>query len=626
MTSRLCRSFAFVALGLAVLPLGAAVAQDWSAPLPPPPPWSGKSRTLVRPADDPWVTPAEKSAFFTTPSYDETVAWLRRLAAAAPQLRLVSLGKSGEGRELWMVVASAEGAGTPEELRRNGRPTLLAQAAIHAGEIDGKDAGLMLLRDLTVGKRLDLLAKANLLFVPILNADGHERRTALSRINQRGPENAGWRTTARNLNLNRDYTKLDTPEIRAMVAALQTWSPDLYYDLHVTDGADYQYDITFGGPRRGGWSPAIGAWMEDVLRPELDRALRDAGHVPGPLWVANFVDNTDPLKGFVDYPQQARFSDGYGDARHLPAVLVENHSLKPYEQRVLGTYVLLEATLRHLGAHGDALREATRRDRERREARVVIERKGEEAAKEVEVLGVDWRTTPSQVSGGTRIEWTGKPRTFRAPLRGSDAVALAVARPKAYWIAPQWSDVIDRLGWHGIVMERLTAPREVEVDGCRLSGVSIATEPFEGRVGLGGGGGEPWSTGASAPGSGKAGCTVERRRERFPAGSVRISTDQPLGTLAMLLLEPGSADSFLRWGFFHEILQRTEYVEGYVMEPLAERMLAADPKLRAQYEQAVAADAELAKSAQARLAWLYRRTPWADDRYLLYPVFTESAP
>src|SRR5688500_11431867 len=194
MTQFLRRSLAAFGLGILLVATAATAAPDWSAPLPPPPPWSGQSRALARPADDPWVTPAEKSGFVTTPSYDETVAWLRRLAAAAPQLRLVSLGKSGEGRELWMVVATAEGAGTPEELRRNGRPTLLAQAGIHAGEIDGKDAGLMLLRDLTVGKRLDLLSKANLLFVPILNADGHERRTAYSRINQRGPDNAGWRT------------------------------------------------------------------------------------------------------------------------------------------------------------------------------------------------------------------------------------------------------------------------------------------------------------------------------------------------------------------------------------------------------------------------------------------------
>ena len=613
---------AWIVLLCGMVPFAAATApaQDAAPLLPPPPPWEGATRALVRPDSDPWVTPAERGRFATTPTYDETMAWLRRLEAAAPEVRLVSIGRTGEGRELWMVVASAEGARTPEELRRNGRPTLLAQAGIHAGEIDGKDAGLMLLRDLSVGGRRSLLSGANLLFVPILNADGHEGRTVRSRINQRGPANAGWRTNATNLNLNRDYTKLDTPEIRAMVSVIEAWEPDLYYDLHVTDGGDYQYDITFGGAGRGHWSPAIGDWMEGVLRPALDGALRAAGHVPGPLWVAGLVDATNPLAGYAEWPLQARLSHGYGDARHLPALLVENHSLKPYEQRVLGTYVLLEATLRHLGAGGEALRRAVRADRERREPRVAMVRKANERSEPVEVLGVDWRTAPSPVSGGTRMEWTGEPRTFASTLTRAGAVAVSAPRPRAYWLAPAWRDVIERLELHGLEMERIAAPREVEVEACRLTGVELAPQPFEGRVGLAGALAEPWSA-AGSPES--AGCTLERRRERFPAGSVRIPADQPLGVLAMVLLEPASPDSFLRWGFFHEVLQRTEYVEGYVMEPYAERMLAADSALRAEYERAVAADAELAKDPQARLAWLYRRSPWADDRYMLTPVFVE---
>jgi hypothetical protein len=597
-------------------------AQDWSAPLPPAPEWNGASRDLVRPATDPWVTPAEASGFATTPSYAETVAWLQRLAAAAPQVKLVQVGATGEGRPLWLVVASAEGASTPEQLRANGRPTVFAQAGIHSGEIDGKDAGLMLLRDLTVGKRLDLLKGANFLFVPVLNADGHELRTVRSRINQRGPENAGWRTTARNLNLNRDYVKLDSPEIRAMVGVLNAWQPDLYVDLHVTDGADYQYDITWGGSGRQVWSPAIGSWIEDSLRPAVDAGMKARGHIPGPLWVASLVDPFDPLKGFLEWPNQARLSNGYGDARHLPTLLIENHSLKPYDQRVLGTYVLLEGLLRHVAADAAALRAAIAADRARRDAEVVLQRRIGDQTREVEVLGIDWRVTDSAATGGKRMAWTGQPRTFRAPLASGDLPAVSVPRPKAYWVLPAWGDVIERLQLHGVRMDRLSGPMEMELEACRLTGVKLAEQPFEGRVGLAGTSTEPWSRTPTASGSG-SGCVVERRQQVLPAGTVRVPTDQPLGDLAMILLEPASPDSFLRWGFFHEILQRTEYVEGYVMEPLAERMLARDPALRADYEKALAADPELAKDAQARLAWLYRRSPWADDRYLLYPVFFE---
>src|SRR5688572_7435238 len=181
--------------------------------LPPALPWNGASRALMLPATDPWVTPSEATEFRTTPRYDETVAYLRRLVAASPQLRMVSLGKSPEGRDIWMVIASKERAFTPEAMRRTGKPVLFAQGGIHSGEIDGKDAGLMLLRDMTVrGTKRELLDRASFLFVPIFSVDAHERFSRYSRINQRGPEESGWRTTAQNYNLNRDYTKADTLE------------------------------------------------------------------------------------------------------------------------------------------------------------------------------------------------------------------------------------------------------------------------------------------------------------------------------------------------------------------------------------------------------------------------------
>ena len=315
--------------------------------LPPLVPWNGKSRALVVPKSDPWVTPAEKSDFRLTPSYDETAAWLRKLVAAAPQLKMISLGKSPEGRDIWMIVAANDNDGIPEKLRKNGKPTILAQAGIHSGEIDGKDAGLMLLRDMTVrGTKRDLLEQANFLFVPIFNVDGHERTSKFGRVNQRGPEMMGWRTNAKNLNLNRDYAKADTPEMEAMLRALNQWQPDLYLDLHVTDGADYQYDITFGFNGAGGHSPAIATWLEKTFTPAVTIDLTEMGHTPGSTDTANWSVATDLSKGIRNWLSDPRFSTGYGDVRHLPTVLLENHSLKPYDRRVLGTYVFLESVIR----------------------------------------------------------------------------------------------------------------------------------------------------------------------------------------------------------------------------------------------------------------------------------------
>jgi hypothetical protein len=575
-----------------------------TAILPPEIPWNGASRKLVVAASDPWITPSERDQLRTTPRYDETIAYLRRLVAASKDLQMLSLGKSGEGREIWMVIASRERAFTPAALSKSSKPLVLAQAGIHAGEIDGKDAGLMLLRDMTVrGTKRELLDGANFLFVPMFNPDGHERFSRFTRINPRGPVEGGWRTNAQNLNLNRDYVKADTPEMRAMLRALHTYDPDLYIDLHVTDGADYQYDVTFGWNGPAAHSPSVARWLGETLRPRVDEALRAMGHIPGPL-----IFTDDPLSGVAHGQSDPRLSNGYGDARHMATILVENHSLKPYDQRVLGTYVFLEQTLRTIAREGAALQSATRSARESHTKTIPLSWRvpAQSEGQTIEVLGIESRKTLSPVSGGTRVEWLGNPVTMRAPLTIASEVATSISRPAAYWLPPQWTEVIERLDLHGIRYERITAPREIEVTMYRLGEPSFADGQFEGHVRV------------TAP------ATAERRRETFPAGTLRIPTDQPLGTLAVLMLEPSSPDSFFQWGFFHSILQPTEYVEGYIMEPMAERMLAEDPKLAAEFRAKVESDAAFRGNPQARLQWLYERTPFYDERARLYPVGREE--
>jgi murein tripeptide amidase MpaA len=571
--------------------------------LPPLVDWNGKSRGLIAPAEDPWVTPSERTGLTETPRYEETIAWLRRLVAAAPELSLQSLGKSEEGRDIWMVAASRERASTAAELRRSGKPTLLAQAGIHSGEIDGKDAGLMLLRDMTVGgSKRDLLDGANLLFIPILNVDGHERFSAYGRINQRGPVESGWRTNAKNLNLNRDYAKLDTPELRAVVAVINAFEPDLYFDLHVTDGSDYQYDVTFGFTGAHAHSPAISTWLEQHLQPSLMADLAAAGHVPGPLIFS--ADDNDPAKGLVEWTSSPRFSNGYGDARHLPTLLVENHSLKPYDQRVLGTYVLLESALRALGREGGKLREAITSDRALRPAQVGLSWQPSEPTT-FQLLGIASERYASKISGAECIRWLGTRKNESVPYTRANRLADAVDRPEAYWIPPAWSDVAQRLELHGIRIERIEEEREVEVRMDRIVSYELAGRPFEGRVLV------------------SAETRLEDRKETFPSGSYRVSTDQPLGELAILLLEPRSDDSLFQWGFFLPILQQTEYVEAYVMEPLAEAMLAADPKLAEAFARRLKEDEDFAANPSERLQWFYRQTPYYDARHLLYPIGRE---
>ncbi len=604
-------SFLLVVLAgpVASADVAADIFSDSEALLPPAQEWSGKSESLIVSADDPWITPAERTGLSATPGYVETMDWLRKLVAAAPELKMVSIGRSLQGRDFWMVIASADQAFTAEALNATGKPLLLAHSGIHAGEIDGKDAGLMLLRDMTVaGKRKELLANANFLFIPILNVDGHERRSPYNRINQRGPEEMGWRTNARNQNLNRDFTKLDTEGVRALIKVFREWKPDLYLDLHVTDGADYQYDITFGGNGRSGWSPAIGNWIEDVYRPAVSSALSENGHEPGGLVFA--TNGMDMQDGFLTWSGDPRFSNGYGDATHLPTILVENHSLKPYKRRVLGTYVLLAESLELMAREKVSLRQATLSDQQKRPKSIPIgfKRNENQVPENVLFKGISSERYQGEVSGAEVVRWTGEPVNEPIPKVYISEPTAMVEIPAAYIIPVVWSDIVERIAMHGITVEQLTVPLTTKAEIYRLPEAKIAEpsvwtpNPFEGHIRI-----DP-------------GQPVKQSIEMtFPAGSFRINTDQPLSDLIVLMLEPQSADSFLQWGFFLEIFTRTEYAEAYVLEPLAQKMLAADAELKTRFEQKLASDKAFADSQYQRLMWFYEQTPFYDHTYQLYP-------
>ncbi len=579
------------------------------APLPPALPWSGASEALLKDVPAEWLTPSEQSQFASTPNYDETLAFLRKLDMQSELIQLQEFGRSAEGRPLVLVIASKN----PEPLltKRVRLPAVrvLIQAGIHAGEIDGKDAGLMLLRDFALGKQAQLLDNADLYFVPVFNVDGHERRGGSAgrpsnqRVNQRGPEQMGWRTTAQNLNLNRDYMKAESPEMQAMLRLFQRVVPELYLDIHVTDGIDYQYDITYGSNDRHAFSPRIARWLREQYRPGLDLALKKQGHIPGPLIFAN--DNKDLSKGLSDWQASPRYSQGYGDLRHLPAMLVENHSLKPYKQRVLGTYVLMATTLELAGKQTAALRAAIATDRQQRLNTLGFVHVPDPAnASKMKFAGVSHARFDSAISGASEVRWLGQPETVEVDVIPSQP-SVQVSRPKAYWIPVTESAVIAKLKLHGILVEEQKQPVTRTLEHYRLPQATMQARPFEGRA---------------LAQSGQP--LIETRERTFPAGSIRVSTDQPLGELVVALLEPQSEDSLFSWGYFLQILTATEYIEGYVVEPLATQMLQQNPALQDAFNQAMQ-DEAFAKDPEARLRWFYQRSGYADPDFLLYPIAVE---
>ncbi len=594
--------------------------------LPPVNEWHGKSETLIAKTNNPWITPSEISGFETTPDYKATMNWFKKLTAASPLLSMVSIGTSVEGRDIYMIIASTEKNTSSTALKKSIKPLMLAQAGIHSGEIDGKDAGMMLLRDIAFGNKRALLNKVNFLFIPILSVDAHERSSSYNRPNQRGPLNQGWRTNAQNLNLNRDYAKLDTKEVRAVVQVINKYDPVLYMDIHVTDGADYQYDITFGGIGLQSNSPGISQWLETIYKPAADKDLAASGHIPGPLLMS--LNDRDFSQGNVWVLGGPRYSDSYGQLRHMATLLIENHSLKPYKQRVLGTYVLLESTLNLLTYEGQSLKKITEKDKSARDSKVPMAYKvpqmknstniesttnlelsesNVKAPDSLDFFGIDSRLVKSPITNSDYIEWLGKPVKMRIVNYKATEPVDFITRPKGYWVPASCNEVIARLKMHGIKMDMISEPIEVTVEMYRIENARIENEyhqpiPFEGHMQV---------SGITKP---------EIRKQLFPRGSAYISTDQPLGDLAMILLEPISKDSYFSWGFFLPIFQRTEYIEAYIMEPMAKKMLDESPELRQEFEQKKASDKAFANDQNAILTWFYSKTKFYDERYLLYPV------
>ena len=412
--------------------------------LPPASAWSGKSERLIVAPQDRLATPLERSSFLQSPNYADTIAYLKSLEQASDLISLRTFGKSFQGRDLYYAMAKKPG---------KNKPVVVIQSGIHAGEIDGKDAGLMLLRDIALRGRDDLLDKVDLVFIPILNVDAHENRSAVGRPHQRGPELKGSRTNAQGLDLNRDYARLQSPEIAAVVKLLQQFDPALYIDVHVSDGTDYQYDITY---TFAGWgtyarSRATADWLLTTYTSEVDAALKAQGHLPDvyPSW----IDENTPQAGLRISAEGPRYSTGYGDFIGVPTVLVENHVMKPYKRRVLGTYVLLEQSLKTVGAQGDRIAQAKARDRSAQPSQLMVRWERETTPLGTrQFKGYRYDSYVSKASGARELLWTGEPKTFDMPVYGVRSTK-EVRLPRAWWIAPEHRDIIASLTSHKLEME-----------------------------------------------------------------------------------------------------------------------------------------------------------------------------
>ena len=576
---------------------------------------------------EPLKTLAELSGFKETGRLDEVSRLCAEFARGWPQaVRAFEYGRSAEGRSMLALIVSRSGALTPQELRARGIPTLMIQGGIHPGESDGKDAGFIALRELLQGEAAtSVLERIAVLFVPAFNADGHERCGRWNRPNQNGPEVTGWRTTAQNINLNRDYMKADTPEMRAMLRLIDEWDPLVCADLHVTDGADFEPDISLQvEPLNQGDTTLMksGRQMRDMLIARLTKL--------GSLALDFYPDlasTDDPASGFALTVYSPRFSTGYFPQRNRFTVLVETHSWKAYAHRVRVMRNTVASLADLVAEHGvswlklsqDADRAArslggaaltldyTSNWREPAQAGgATPDRDPSSAARMIDFRGYAYTRAPSAISGGLVTRYHPEtPQIWRVPLRDQVSASLVVPAPRnGYLLPPAFAaDIAPRLAAHGIAYETLSASRQsFRGQAFRAVRVKFAALPFEGRM--------------------RAAIEGAWQDETLDAlaGALFVPIAQPLARLVVALFEPQAPDSFAAWGLFNSCFEQKEHMEPYVAEQIAQQMLSKDPALAREFADKLETDAEFAASPGARLEFFLRRHVSWDARYNLYPV------
>jgi hypothetical protein len=572
------------------------------------------------------MTIAELSNYKETGRLEEVERLSAELARTWPEaVRSFEYGRSAEGRVMRGLLVSRTGALTPGDLRAKAVPLLMIQGGIHPGESDGKDAGFAALRELLGNSSADrLLERIAVLFVPAFNTDGHERVGRWNRPNQSGPVETGWRTTAQNINLNRDYMKADTPEMRAMLRLIDAWDPLVCADLHVTDGADFEPDISLQvEPLNQGDATlrVSGRQMRDALIARLTEVGFQALD-----FYPDLASTDDPASGFALTVYSPRFSTGYFPQRNRFTVLVETHSWKDYAHRVRVMHNTITSLAEMVGARGpNWLELAHQADqaamklagaeipldftsswREPAQAGGVTPDRDISEARVIEFRGYAYTRAPSPISGGLVTTYDPKtPQIWRVPLRDQVNVAISATAPLGGYVVPVAfaADIAPRLDAHGIAFSRLQCSRdEIKAKAFRATEVRFSATPFEGRM--------------------RAQLTGSWHEEMYcpQDGALFVPIAQPLARLVVALFEPRAPDSFAAWGLFNACFEQKEHMEPYVAEQIARDMLAQDPRLAAEFRSRCEHDAKFAASPVARLEFFLRRHASWDTRYNLYPV------
>jgi hypothetical protein len=556
-----------------------------------------------------YPTPYELGNQNQTTMWEDCILFYQKLAQDFPHiLRFQPIGVADGGMPMHAGVITADGVFDRAVLKAEGRPVFFNNNGIHPGEPEGIDACMALVRDFCLQpERLAALGKTVFLFIPVYNVDGCLNRQNTSRVNQDGPEMFGFRANSRNLDLNRDFIKCDSLAAQVFNQFFTMWDPDVMVDTHTSNGADYTYTMTLIQTQADKLGDGLGPFLRKTMLPAIYREMDQRGWPTCPYVNPVKVTPDDGIEDFLEVP---RFSTGFAALHHTIGFMPETHMLKPYADRYDSMRTLVEVVLDFTITHAveiQTLRSHARAAAVQKTQWPVTWKADRSTPSSFRFKGYQAVYSPSKIGNYMRLAYDrNQPWEKDIAYYDNFVEDIIVQAPKAYLIPQAWREVIARLEWNGLILQKLDSHQELQVKTYQIQTVTSRQNAYEGHM---------------FHDDMKLVPQIETIQAR--AGDYVLYLNQPNARYAVETLEPQAHDSFFRWGFFNSVLEKKEAFSDYVFEDSAYDMLQTEPELAKKFAEWKAHNPELLNNQDAVLDFIFAHGKrFHEPEWRRYPIYS----
>jgi Zinc carboxypeptidase len=546
----------------------------------------------------------EKSNGTQSATYFEAINWYKNLDKISTKVQVLEMGKTDAGYPLHLVLVSNNADFDIQHWHKKNKVVVLINNGIHPGEPDGIDASMMLVRDIVTNK-ITLPNTVVLAFIPVYNIGGCLNRSAVSRANQNGPIEYGFRGNAQNLDLNRDFTKNDSKEAKSFATIFHLLDPNILIDNHVSDGADYQHTITLLTTQYEKLGTHLGSWLKQNFEPHLYKGMAQKKWDMIPY--VNF-ETTDFGKGMDMFYDPPRYSSGYAALFQTIGFVPETHMLKPFKDRVVATYAFMQTVIEQSAIHCNALIEAKQKERSLVQQQQVFALGWVMDTTKNSTINFSGYQQAFKTSDATGLQkmYYDKSKTYNKQISFFNTYAPTnfISIPSAYLIPQGWNAMVDLLKLNSVIVNQLKNDTTIEVSVYKIDDYKSFAKPYEKHH-------KNYSVKTS----------TQIQKIKFLKGDFVINTNQPSKRYLAEMLEPTGDDSFFAWNFFDAILQQKEGYSDYRWDDVAAEVLKNNPSLKIQLEEKKKFDEKFAADAAAQLDFIYKNSPYYEPAHNRYPVY-----